>query len=235
MSTTDLKFLTIVTFGRSGSTILQSALNAHPGVIIRGENYNAFTGLWRYWTSIQDSAQRHHSGKPDHPWFGTARLNPQSVLNDLNEHAVTRILRPKATTEWTGFKEVRYERAYFPDSVTLLSYLLFLQELFPGLAFLFNIRDPMAAARSGWWSTHPDAVQVLEHTNSNLERVAHDLEELLGSHRVQTLNHDYWKLDSTLIVRALTHLGFPVQADLVTEVLSTHLTHGQSLGGVEQK
>ena len=235
MSTTGLKFLTIVTFGRSGSTILQSALNAHPGVIVRGENYNAFTGLWRYWTSIQDSAQRHHSGKPDHPWFGTAKLHPQSVLNDLHEHAVTRILRPKATTEWTGFKEVRYERAYFPDSVTLLSYLLFLQELFPGLAFLFNIRDPMEAAKSGWWSTHPDAVQVLEHTNSNLERVAYDLEELLGSHRVQTLNHDYWKLDSTLIVHALTHLGFPVQADLVTEVLSTHLTHGKSLGGVEQK
>jgi hypothetical protein len=227
VSTESLNFLTIVTFGRSGSTTLQAALNAHSGVAIRGENYNAFAGLWRYWNSIQDSADRHHSGKSDHPWFGTAKLNPQSVLRDLQVQAIANVLRPKPTTQWTGFKEVRYEKAYFPDPVTLLSYLLFLQELFPGLVFLINTRDPALAAKSGWWSSNPNALQVLQQTNFNLERVASDLEKLLGSHRVQIINHDQWKHDSTLVTRALAQLGFPVQDQLISTTLSTHLLHGK--------
>ncbi len=206
---------------------MQSALNAHPGVVIRGENYNAFTGLWQYWNAIQDSSDRHHAGKPDHPWFGTVKLDPQSVLRDLQAHALAHVLRPKPTTTWTGFKEVRYEEAYFPDSVTLLSYLLFLQELFPELVFLFNTRDPAMAAKSGWWSDNPKAQHVLEQTNSNLEQVAGNLGELLGSQRVQIINHDQWKFDCTLVTQALAQLGFPVQDDLVSTALSTHLTHGK--------
>ena len=228
MQSTNLNFLTIVTFGRSGSTILQSVLNSHPQVLIRGENYNAFVGLWQYWTSIQDSANRHHSGKSDHPWFGTARLDPRSVLTGLHNQAVLNVLRPKLHTEWAGFKEVRYEKAYFADSTTLLSYLLFLQELFPGLVFLFNTRDPQAAVKSGWWSTNPNALQVLEHTHTNLMRVANELEGLLGDHRVQVLNHDNWKSDPDLVASALRNVGFPVQESLVQKTLATQLHHGRN-------
>jgi Sulfotransferase family len=225
---TPLRFLTVVTYGRSGSTTLQSALNAHPHVLIRGENYNAFTGMWRYWQSIQDSGDRHHSGKADHPWFGTARLNPDAILADLHEHAITHILRPKSVTQWVGFKEVRYERAYFPDSSTLLSYLLFLQELLPGLAFLFNTRDPRLAVKSGWWSKNPEALHVLEDTHANLLRTSRELEILIGTHRVQVLNHDLWKNDPANVVRALRTLTFPVEEGLIRESLATQLMHGQN-------
>lgn len=228
MLPTDFHFLTIVTFGRSGSTVLQSALNAHPGVLIRGENYNAFAGLWQYWVSIADSADRHHSGKANHPWFGTAKLDPRAVIKDLRGHAVNAVLRPRSDTQWAGFKEVRYEHAYFPHRVVLLSYLLFLQELLPGLVFLFNTRDPKAAAQSGWWRSHPDAIGALEQTNGNLERVAANLTGLLGAHRVQLLNHDHWKLDPTLITAALSELKFPAQGQLIAEALSKHLAHGKS-------
>ena len=34
----DLRYLTVVTYGRTGSTVVQAALNALPGVVVRGEN-----------------------------------------------------------------------------------------------------------------------------------------------------------------------------------------------------
>jgi hypothetical protein len=203
-------------------------LNEHPNVTIRGENYNALVGLWHYFASIQDSANRHHSGKPDHPWFGTARLNPEAVLTEIQEQVVASVLRPKSQTQWTGFKEVRYEKSYFQDSTTLLSYLLFLQELLPGLAFLFNTRNPESTVKSGWWRSNPEALHVLEETHINLLRVARELGGLLGENRVQVLNHDGWKSNPRLVVRALANLEFPVQENVVTNVLSTQLMHGKN-------
>ncbi|MHB1068086.1 MAG: hypothetical protein ACYC2Z_11785 [Candidatus Nanopelagicales bacterium] len=42
----DLRFVTVVTYGRTGSTVIQAALNALPGVVVRGENYAAMRGLY---------------------------------------------------------------------------------------------------------------------------------------------------------------------------------------------
>jgi len=222
-----LQFITVVTFGRSGSTAIQSALNAHPQVLVRGENYNALTGLWRYWQSVVETADRHSAGKPDHPWFGSAKLDPQDVLDDLRQQVVSRLLRPKKETLWTGFKEVRYEGAYFSTSASLTQYLLFLQELMPGLCFLVNIRSPERAARSGWWSEHPDAIASLSKTVENLRASSVQLEQMLGNGRVQLVSHDEWNQDPGLIFEALTELGFPVNREILLESMTNKLHHGQ--------
>ncbi len=223
-------FITIVTFGRSGSTALQSALNAHPQTLIRGENYNALTGLWNYYTSIVDSASRHHAGQPDHPWFGTARLKPNTVRAELHDSVVNTLLRPRRDTQWLGFKEVRYESAYFTDPVFMASYLLFLQELLPGLSFLFNTRSAEQAARSGWWIEHPDAQSTLERTENTMRSTASLLSALLGENRVQLIDYDQWNSDSSLLTQALERLRFPVEPSLIDSALSTVLAHGQHTG-----
>lgn len=227
MTSSGLNFLTLVTFGRSGSTALQAAINAHPHVVLRGENYNAFVGLWRYWTAISEAANRHHSGKPENPWFGTAKLNPQEVLKDLRTNAIDYVFRPKKDTRWTGFKEVRYEQAYFPNSAALVSYLLFLQELFPGLCFMLNTRNPERAARSGWWGGHPNATQVLTQTNTVLRNTAGVLTTMLGSKRVQLVDYDVWKEDPEIVFRALSAFDFPASKKVVFESLSHKLIHGK--------
>ena len=86
-----LRFVTVVTYGRTGSTVLQAALNALPGVIVRGENYSALRGLNAYVQAIAETADRHHAGKPTHPWFGSARLSPADVVADLRRHVVDRV------------------------------------------------------------------------------------------------------------------------------------------------
>jgi hypothetical protein len=225
---TPLRLLTIVTFGRSGSTALQSALNAHPDVLIRGENYNALSGLWNYWGSLVDSSSRHHSGKPNSPWFGTAKLDPEMAREDLTNHVYRTLLRPKASTLWAGFKEVRYEVAYFPTAAALCSYLLFLQELLPGLSFLINTRNPQSAARSGWWQQHPNAQTMLQQTNDIFLSTSHALTNMLGDQRVQLIDYDSWRLNHDLLVESLKTLGFPVDRGIIEQSLSTVLTHGQS-------
>ena len=222
-----MQFITIVTFGRSGSTALQAVLNAHPEVLVRGENYNALSGLWQYWNSLTDAASRHRSGKPTHPWFGTARLNANTALEGIRHEVLNSVLRPKPSTRWSGFKEVRYEQAYFPTTAMLVSYLVFLQELLPGLRYLVNTRDPDSAALSGWWQQHPDAPSVLAQTNQQLRTASDALTRLLGSDRIQLIDYGHWRNDPHVVLRALENLGFQPNADIVHSTLGNFLTHGQ--------
>ncbi|MFM8895051.1 MAG: hypothetical protein ACKOE2_06670, partial [Actinomycetales bacterium] len=105
----NLGYLAVVTYGRTGSTVIQAALNALPGVLIRGENYGALRGLRQYLQSVAETASRHHAGRPTHPWYGSARLDPSAVLADQRRHVLQYLLRPSRDTRVVGFKEIRYE------------------------------------------------------------------------------------------------------------------------------
>ena len=221
-----LEFLTIVTFGRSGSTALQSALNSHPHTVIRGENYSALRGLQDYVESIAAAADRHNAGKPHHPWFGTARLDPSAVVAAQRAHVIEYLLRPKADTRWSGFKEVRYEVGHFADVDVLTAHLLFLNTLLPGIRYLVNVRDPSKAARSGWWSKHPDAIGALQATVDNLREATSVLQKCLGADRAVLIDHDQWVGDPQIVVGALRDLGYPVDPDIVRSALAQQLEHG---------
>jgi hypothetical protein len=224
----DLRFVTVVTYGRTGSTVLQAALNALPGVVVRGENYGALRGLHDYVQAIAETADRHHAGRPTHPWFGSARLDPDGVLRSLRDHVVDLLLRPPRGTQWVGFKEVRYEPGHFADYDLLLEYLLFLDALLPGIVYLVNVRAPEDAARSGWWTEHGDAASVLTDSRDRLIRVASDLAAVFGETRVALLDYDEWSRDPDVLVAALASVGLPRADDAVREVLATRLVHGRA-------
>lgn len=226
MNPDDLNFITIVTYGRTGSTALQSALNALPGVTVRGENYNALRGLHDYLQSVVETADRHHAGRPTHPWFGSARLDPNAVLADQRRHVIEHLLRPKPATTWIGFKEVRYEEGHFPDPDVLLEYLLFLDKLLPGIRYLVNVRDPLSAARSGWWPDNPDAVGVLTRTYAALVESTSELTRILGKGRAELIDYAQWSADSMVVATACQRLGLPQDDDSLRAALAEHLDHG---------
>lgn len=225
-SFTDLNYVTVVTYGRTGSTVLQAALNALPGVLVRGENYSAFRGLNAYVQAVAETADRHHAGKPTHPWFGSRRLSPPDVLADLRRHVVTTVLRPQHGTTWLGFKEVRYEPGHFPTYDDLLNYLLFLNKLFPGIRYLMNVRDPQAAARSGWWPGNENALEVLATTRAWLTAATVDLCRMLGDSRAVLLDYDEWASDPLVLVDAFGRLGLPRDDDAVRAAVGQRLEHG---------
>lgn len=221
-----MRFVTVVTYGRTGSTVLQAALNALPGVVVRGENYSALRGLHQYVQSLAETADRHHAGKPTHPWFGSARLDPRAVLEDLRAHVLRTVLRPKADTAWIGFKEVRYEPGHFADYDVLLDYLLFLDKLFPGMAYVLNVRDPQTAARSGWWPGNADAEQVLTTTRDWLVEATADLTRVLGPGRAVLLDYDEWNGHPQVLIDAFADLGLPRDDAAVRAAAGERLEHG---------
>jgi hypothetical protein len=223
---TELRFVTVVTYGRTGSTVIQAALNALPGVLVRGENYAALRGLEAYVQSIAETADRHHAGRPTHPWFGSARLEPAAVVTDLRRHVVEHLLRPRKDTAWAGFKEVRYEPGHFASYDLLLSHLLFLDTLLPGMHYLMNVRDPEAAARSGWWPGNENAQEVLATTRAWLTDAVADIRRIKGDDRAVLLDYDAWDGHPEVLVEAFASLGLPRDDAAVRAAMGERLDHG---------
>lgn len=221
-----LRYLAVVTYGRTGSTVVQAALNALPGVRVRGENYAALRGLRQYVQSVAETASRHHAGRPDHPWFGSARLDPGHVLVDLRRHVTDFLLRPAADTTVVGFKEIRYEPGHFVDYDDMLDYLIFLDKLLPGIGYLMNVRDPAMAARSGWWPDRPDAVDSLSTARAWLADAVVDLNRHFGQERAVLVAYEDWTGDPQVLVDAFTAMGLPRDDAAVQEVVATRLDHG---------
>lgn len=220
------EFITVVTYGRTGSTVLQAALNTLPGVMVRGENYSALRGLHDYVQAIAETADRHHAGKPTHPWYGSARLDPQAVVDSLRGHVVQEVLRPGADTRIVGFKEIRYEPGHFVEYDILLDYLLFLNTLFPGIRYLMNVRDPIDAARSGWWPANSNAEQVLTTTRSWLTEATADLNRILGTTRAWCVDYEHWVGQPEVLIGTFAAMGLPRNDAGVRDAVLRRLSHG---------
>lgn len=160
----DLGFVFIVTYGRSGSTLLQGLLDSTPGWLVRGENagsvYHLFTH-YRLITERPQSTPKPRPSDPTSPWFGLDGYPRDRAVREMRALVLDTILRPAPDTRVTGFKEIRWQ------SADLLDYLRFLQELFPGARFIHNTRDHAKVVASwqkkgGGWAGKDDAAQLVE-------------------------------------------------------------------------
>ena len=222
----ELRYLTVVTYGRTGSTALQAALNALPGVLVRGENYSALRGLEAYVQAMAETADRHHAKRRAHPWFGSAELDPVQILQDQRRHVIEHVFRPGKDTTVLGFKEVRYEPGHFETYEVMLSYLLFLNKLFPGITYIINVREPQDAARSGWWPNHEDPIAALTQSRDWLVEAAQDLNTILGSQQAQVLHYEDWQSNPEYLIKTFRNMQLPSNDAGVRQALAVKLDHG---------
>ena len=141
--------LFVVTYGRSGSTLLQNLLMTIPGCVIRGENHNILETLW--WAKRR-SLQAHitwqvDGGAPGHPWYGADRIDPHSFGEGMVTAFVHSVLQPPRDVRWLGFKEIRYNSA----GDKLDEQLDFMRTHFPNVHFVFNSRGAESVCQSEWW------------------------------------------------------------------------------------
>lgn len=144
----DLGYLFVVTYGRSGSTLVNGVLNSIPGYLLRGENGDALRHLFRFHTTMVDRRARHgpQTKRPTRPWFGIGDFDADRSLEELRRLATTVVMRPRPDTRVTGFKEIRWAAADLP------AYVAWLQQVFPGARFVVNTRDHDGVLASGWWA-----------------------------------------------------------------------------------
>lgn len=159
----NFKSILIITYGRSGSTLLQGLLNSIDCCLIRGENSNFCYYLFKAYQSI-GLAQSQNGETPQSPWFGSQFFNDRLFISQcklivykflLGDHYLD-----NEKINCYGFKEIRYSSNHISNDFE--NYLKFLSKLFPNVAFIFNTRDLNDVADSGWWKIQQKE-EVIQH------------------------------------------------------------------------
>ncbi|WP_353570636.1 sulfotransferase [Candidatus Albibeggiatoa sp. nov. BB20] len=165
--------LLIITYGRTGSTLLQGVLNSVDGVLIRGENNNLIFHLFQsYKTILQNKQEQKYENKAvaasNHPWYGANLPDESLFLNHIQSMLHDLLLADKiadSNIECYGFKEIRY----IDIAENLLEYLDFLNKVFPNVAFIFNTRQIDDVMKSGWWKNQ--SPEEIKHKMTQIEHL----------------------------------------------------------------
>ncbi|MDN5852477.1 MAG: sulfotransferase [Actinomycetia bacterium] len=187
-----LGYTFIVTYGRSGSTLLQGILSSSPGWLIRGENGDAMRSLYEFHRhGIEGRAKRTSSQARDvtDAWFGMEDFPTAGSIRHIRALALATILRPEPGTRVIGFKEIRW---WHHDD--LIEYADFLREIFPGARFVINTRRLEDVAKSKWWAELDNPIATL----AEYEKRIMVLHEHLGDDAFHVRYDDYVADPSTL-------------------------------------
>ncbi len=153
----NFRSILVVTYGRSGSTLLQGILNSIDGVQVKGENSNFLYGAYTAYMTLIKARTTYGSSQsrvPIHPWYGIEGTQPERWAERLWP-VVQEVLfgdAPAGTTCF-GFKEIRYFEIPLGE---LPGYLDFLSALFPDTSLIFNTRRHDDVLKSGWWPKLPN-------------------------------------------------------------------------------
>lgn len=220
-------YVFIVTYGRSGSTLLQNLLNSIPGYQIRGENNNMLLYLAQAWHAVQSAppmAGMRGLGKVSdatHPWFGAEQVWPDEVGEELAAAFLRSVLKPDAGVRVSGFKEIRFHQ--HPEFFT--KYLNFIHRYFPRSRFVFNTRDHMSVARSGWWAERPfpEVSKVLMRTEALFDSY---LQAYPG--RGIRMHYDSYVASLGELERLYRFLGAEMDMEVVRRILDQRLEHARA-------
>jgi hypothetical protein len=208
----DYEYVFVVTYGRSGSTLLQAVLNSTPGVLIRGENRALAYHLHKFHdTAVNEAARVGNAARRRmNPFFGIRDYPAELALTRARELLLDTVLRPEAGTRVLGFKEIRWYQDDLP------AYLDFMRQVFPGARFVVNTRRLEDVARSSWWSQDEHALEKLVEIEQRMLAAT----DALGSAAYRVRYDDY--VDDPGMLRGLFDwLGLPFDENRVRAVFST--------------
>ena len=218
-----LDYVFVVTYGRSGSTLLMGLLNSIPGYLVRGENWDALHHLFLFHRTLAEGSRRWDPARlrqRTHPFFGAGDFPERRSLERTRELVLDTVLRPREDTRVTGFKEIRWYR----DDVE--EYVAWLREVFPGARFVVNTRDLEHVGRSGWWAKSPENAAALPRVEARILELAAGLGD--AAYRV---HYDDYVADPTVLRGLFDWLGEPYDEARVREVLATrHSVGGRGAG-----
>jgi Sulfotransferase family len=219
-------FVFVVTYARSGSTLLQALLNAHPDVAVRGENNAALYHLYRAIEALRSTRADHGrpvtAGKSDEPWYGADLVEAGVFEARAMTAFVRRVLCPPPGTKISGFKEIRHNAATIPQT-HFAPYMDFLLSRFPGSRIIFNSRRAEDVARSAF-VTRQDPEHVMAWVADCDRRFSAYAQD---NPRTIHLRYEDWVADHGMIHDMLRFAGVTPDADAVARVMGTPLTHGK--------
>ena len=155
----DKKFVFVITYGRSGSTLLLGILNSIPGYRILGENMNLFLDVKKLYLKTCNNLSAYVEMEKNFNLSGSRNswYNPQS-LSDIKrtyKEFIGGICDPDDKYDTVGFKEIRYSSMKDLDS-----YLIWLN-LITDCRFIFLTRNLEDTCKSMWHAKNPKCKEQL--------------------------------------------------------------------------
>lgn len=151
------QYLFVVTYGRSGSTLIQALLNTLPRTVIRGENSLFVLPLYRAMAqtlSFRESRVNSPRAKASSSaFYGIRQVRRGHFVRATRTLVTQALLGPlhRGDVDVLGFKEVRWHQVE-PEETE--GFFAFLDSAFPGCRFVLNQRDHDQVANSGFWQQH---------------------------------------------------------------------------------
>ncbi len=226
-------FVFVVTYGRSGSTVLQNLLNAIPGFCIRGENGNAIYPLCRLIdTLLRDNEIRMRRdqvagkgifvrdiGQTFDPWYGAETINLDRFAKGLFDVFCSEILSLPPHIRVGGFKEIRY----FHDLSFLHRQLEIIQTYFPCSKIIFLTRDHIQVANSAWWKMSDQPT-----LQANLLEADRTFKSYASMHAdCFVLDYSTYAGGPEGLAPLFEFLQEPIDREVVAKILSNELTHSK--------
>jgi|GEM_PF-337933 len=218
----DLRFnsLLIVTYGRSGSTLLQGVINSIDGMLIRGENENFIEGLYdgyrRLTLAIERRPDLERTVQPSHHWYGAAAIDLDLYISNCEKMVKSVLLAEQYDNRnicCYGFKEIRYFQVK-----DFNAYLEFLEKIFPNICFIFNTRNRSDVLQSAWWKNKRQA-----SVNKLLNDIENNFHRYALSHPKHSFEITYEDVisKSSKLKELFSFLGAPYSESTIECVLST--------------
>ena len=209
----DLSYVFVMTYGRSGSTLLMGLLNTIPGYLIRGENDDALRFLFDFHRTCVSRSKHwpvERVRRKTDAFYGIGDFPPALSLADTRRLAVDTLLRPRPDTRVTGFKEIRWWRHDDLDA-----YVAWLREVFPGARFLVNTRNHADVLKSKWWAKGDDNTAHLAEIERRLLETATGLGD--AAYRV---HFDDYVADPSTLAPMFAWLGEEYDAESVRDTMA---------------
>ena len=223
-----MRYTIVLSYPRSGSTVIQSLLNTVDGYCIRGEYMGAITSLTDFidvirlsTTDVKDVVGG-NTLIPSSPLFGISEVKESEVVESLRKFYVNLILKPPPLTEVVGWKE-NFISPLTNGEKYANTMLGILRDMFPNANYVINIRNPDDVSRSAVWKQSVSAREDIERCRNWLIGVHES--GYLGQGASLLIDHDEWRGNPQLLYRQLNGFGIPVLLENTERVLGEQLTH----------
>jgi len=159
----------VVTYGRSGSTLVQGLLNTLPRTLVRGENNFYVLPLFRA-QSLARNFKRRFGKKPQDAssaFYGLNEVDIPAFADSAGELVERQLLGPidPSRVDVLGFKEVLWHRVAPQETE---QFFTFLDKAFPGARYVLNQRHHDNVVASGFWQRQQegDALAALRRVEA---------------------------------------------------------------------
>ena len=216
----------VLSYPRTGSTVIQRLINTDPNSICVGEKPMAINHLYDFYASVEESKfytsdlfNDISTSDDRNPLFNIYKVDMVNLrirIADLYENEILCA---------SGFENVGWKENFISphlDGEVADQQIYFIRKLFPDIRFILNIRDPRQCANSQIWKVREGAIEEIQ-TRMNWMLSGFET-GLFGENAIVT-NYDDWSNHSYVLLEQLRNFGFDLNYNKCLEVLHEQLMH----------